>query len=94
VSAKEPAFGSALRAFSGYPSFGVVQRFVLHDLDQVPVVEARAAHCVLVDTEAELSDQMQGAQRSRTKPRDIAGIGRYFRLYQDDVERTRDSARA
>ena len=67
---------------------------VLPDVDQVPIVDARAAHALLVDAEAERPHQVERRGRGRTEPRDVASVGRYFGLYEHDVKRDAEGLRA
>ena len=56
------------------------------NLDQVPVVEARAANGVLVDAEAKWPHQMQGRLGGSAGSGDRARVGRDLGLDQDDVK--------
>ena len=56
-------------------------------VDEVPVVDARSAHTVLVDAEAERADEVERRRRGGTKPGDVAGVRRDLGLDEDDVER-------
>ena len=67
--------------------FECLKRFVSVNLHQVSVVEARAAHRVLVDSEAERSHQVQGRSGGSAGPGDRSGVGWDLRLDQDHVKR-------
>src|SRR5579884_2923137 len=53
----------------------------------LPVIQAGALQFSIVDSKAERLDQMQLASGSGAQARDVAGIGRNFRLDKRDVER-------
>ena len=67
--------------------FECFERFVSVNFHQIPVVEARAAHRVLVDLEAERSHQVQGRLGGSASPGDRSGVGWDLRLDQDHVKR-------
>ena len=56
------------------------------DFDQIPVVEARPAHRLLVDLEAERPYEVQRRLGRSAGPGDRAGVGRDLGLDQDHVE--------
>ena len=63
---------------------------VLANVDEVPVVDARAPHAVLVDLESQSAYEVEAASRVAAPSRgDIAGIRRDFRLHEHEVERPR-----
>jgi hypothetical protein len=64
------------------------------DVDEVPVIDARSAHTVLVDTETERTHEVERRCGSGAEPGDVAGVGRDLRLDQNDVERTYERGRA
>jgi hypothetical protein len=92
MPAEEPRRRGTLRAQLLDPLLGKGQGLVLNDFDEVPVVEAGAAYCMLVDPKAEPPDQVKRTQGRRTEARDVAGIGRNFWFDQNNVEGSRDSA--
>ncbi len=50
------------------------------------VVKTSAAHLLVLHVKAQGFYQVQGAARVGRKANDVAGIGRYFRLVEDDVK--------
>ena len=63
---------------------------VLAHVDEVPVVDAGAAHAALVDAEAERADEVEHRRGRGAEARDAAGVRRDLRLDEDDVERRRE----
>jgi hypothetical protein len=59
---------------------------MLPQVDQMPIVEPRAAHRLVVDAKAELTHQVQHRTGGSTETRDISGVGGDLGLDQDDVE--------
>ena len=57
------------------------------DVEQVPVVEAGPLELAIVDAKAERLNQMQRAARCRAEARDVAGVRRYLRFDERDVQR-------
>ncbi len=64
----------------------VLERRVCPDARKLAVVEARPPEPRLVQLEAQRLHEMQGHPRVRAKTNDVAGIGRNFRLVQDQAE--------
>ena len=60
------------------------------DLHQVPVVQTRAPHRMLIDTEAQRAHEVQRRSGGSAGAGDRAGVGRDLRLDQDHLERRRD----
>jgi hypothetical protein len=55
-------------------------------VDEVPVVDAGSANAVLIDTKAQLANEMQRRGGRGAEAGDVAGVGRNLRLHQDDVQ--------
>ncbi|EGQ61436.1 hypothetical protein GGI1_06632 [Acidithiobacillus sp. GGI-221] len=51
------------------------------------VIQPGAAQAAVIPGEAQRLDEMQGGSGIGAKADDIAGIGGYFRLIQDDVQK-------
>lgn len=56
------------------------------NLDLAPVIEAGAAHGLIVSAEAQLPDEVQRREGRGAKAGDVAGVGRDFRLDQGDMQ--------
>jgi hypothetical protein len=67
-------------------ALGVLQRRVLSHVHEVPVVEPRATHGVLVDAEAELSHQVERRTGPRTEASDVPGVRLDLGFHEHDVE--------
>ena len=61
------------------------KRSVICDIELIPVIEPRAFEFFIVDLKAHRLDYVQRHTRRRTGPRDIAGILRYLRLHQNNI---------
>lgn len=55
-------------------------------IDEMPVVEARASHRLVIDSKAKLAYEMQGRARGRTRARDAARVGGDLRLDEDNAK--------
>lgn len=55
------------------------------EIDLAPIVEARALQCPIVHAKTGHSYDVQGSKRRRTKPGDVAGVGRYLGFIKGDV---------
>ena len=53
----------------------------------LPVIEAGAFEIFIFEFETERFDQVQGRAGGSAEARDVAGVGRDFRLEQDDVHK-------
>ena len=53
---------------------------------ELGIVHARTAKAGLAEFEAERFDEVQPRSGIGAQPNDVAGIGRNFRMYQDDLE--------
>jgi len=78
---KEPeTFGRKLARFKCLP---VVM--MMH-IQRVPVIHTTSFKMLIRDRESERMDKMQAGLRDRTKPTDITGVLRNFRIEEDDVK--------
>ena len=71
-------------------SIGFLEFFeavVLIDIHEVPIVDARASHGVLIDREAEWPDEMEPRTRGCAGSRHRAGVGGDLGLDQHHVKR-------
>jgi hypothetical protein len=59
---------------------------VLPDLGELAIVQAGAAQPLVVDLETERMHEMQRTARIGAQAYDVAGVGRDFRLVEDDVK--------
>src|SRR5581483_10390178 len=59
---------------------------VIANVRFVPVIEPGALHRFVVSPKAESADQVQGRVSRQTEPRDVAGVRRYLRLHERDVQ--------
>ena len=64
----------------------VLERIPELEVDFLPVIESGPFQGAIVDGKPERLDQVQRRTGGETKPADVAGIRRDFRLDEDDVE--------
>ena len=64
---------------------GLEVRMLMH-LCELPVVQAGTAQTLVLEVETERVDQVQGAAGIGAQAYDVAGVGRDFRLVEDDVK--------
>lgn len=55
-------------------------------IGKLVVVEPCTSHPCIVDGKAQRLDQVKSASRVGAEPDDVAGVGRYLWMNQDDVE--------
>lgn len=58
-------------------------------VDQVPIVQSRSPHGVIIDAKTETSDEMKHRRCRRTQTRDVSRVRWDFRLDEHDVKRQR-----